>query len=106
MGVILEAQGKMDDAVGYYQKSLDLADYRSMVQYRLGVVLAKKNNFEMAMPQLRRALELAKAEKNDRLVSQISRLLGLLEEKIKNPNDRKPIPWPILESSYQEQYGL
>jgi hypothetical protein len=57
----------------------------------------------MAVPHLSRALEIAKAEKNDRFAGEISRLLALLEEKAKNPGDRKPIPRDILEPSSQKQ---
>jgi tetratricopeptide (TPR) repeat protein len=105
LGFVFEAQGKLDNAVNYYQKSLDIYDNLILAHYRLAVVLAKQGNFEMAVPHLRNAVETAKAEKNDRFAGEISRLLGLLEEKAKNPNDRKPIPWSVLDSSYQEQYN-
>jgi tetratricopeptide (TPR) repeat protein len=105
LGFVFEAQGELNYAVNYYQKSLDIYDNLVLVHYRLAAVLAKQGNFEMAVPHLRRAVEIAKSEKNDRLAREISRLLGLLEEKAKNPSDKKPIPWSVLDSSYQEQYN-
>jgi tetratricopeptide (TPR) repeat protein len=100
LAFIFEAQGKLDYAVSYYQKSLEYRDNQSFAHYRLAVILARQSNYELALPHFRRALEMAKAEKNDRLAKGIQLWLALLEERIKNPNNLNPLPQFILSPNY------
>jgi protein O-mannosyl-transferase len=89
LATIFEAQGKLDYAVSYYQKSLDIYDNLAFTHYRFAVMLANQGNYEMALPHLRRAMEIAKAQKNNHLAELSSKVLNLIEEKRKNPNNQK-----------------
>ncbi|TFG61791.1 MAG: tetratricopeptide repeat protein [Spirochaetales bacterium] len=55
-GVLFEERGKLDKAVGYYRKTIELDNSHSMGHFRLGLVLYKakkpvesKNEFEIAV---------------------------------------------------------
>ena len=88
---IYEAQGKLDDAVKYYQQSLEIDDNSSFAHYRLAAVLDKQGNLEMAIVHLRRVAEIAKAENIKGLAESCIRIMNSIEAKRKNPNNQKPL---------------
>jgi hypothetical protein len=99
MGLVLQRLGRLDEAVAYYQKSLDIWEHSARAHYQLGVVLARKGNIEQARLHFLRALEITKDK--DELVSGVLRLnkgqlveaiyqqLNLLEAKNKSPINQK-----------------
>jgi tetratricopeptide (TPR) repeat protein len=80
MGIVFEEQGKLDDAIGQYQKALDISE-TSAAHYRLARILANQGKFELSRPHFLRALAMAKAAKNEVLIEEIFRWLALLERK-------------------------
>jgi len=97
LATIFEAQGKLNDAVNYYQKAFDIYDNLGLAHYRFAALLAKQGNYEMALPHLRRAMEIAKARKLNRLAELSSQALNLIEERRKYPNNQKPLQLYIPE---------
>ncbi|MGA2091994.1 MAG: tetratricopeptide repeat protein [Sedimentisphaerales bacterium] len=58
VALILEAQGKLDDADDYYKKSLAIVENDVARHFRLGEVLARQGKFEEAILHFRRAIEI------------------------------------------------
>jgi tetratricopeptide (TPR) repeat protein len=81
MAVDLQALGRLDDAVVYYQKSLAVWEHSALAHYQLAVVLAEQGNVEQARLHFLRALEITREGKNDKLDEVIRRQLNLLEKK-------------------------
>jgi tetratricopeptide (TPR) repeat protein len=92
---IFEAQGRLNDAVYYYQRSLEIYDNSSFTHYGFAAALDKQGNYEMAMVHLRRVVEIAKAEKITGLAEYCVQVMNLIEAKRKNPNNQKPEQWYI-----------
>lgn len=90
-GSALLKLGRLNEAVVYYQKSLDIWEYSADVHIMLGGVLARQGNTVMAKVHILRALEITK-ERNDsfsqifrmskdQLVEELQKELKLLEEQ-------------------------
>jgi tetratricopeptide (TPR) repeat protein len=80
MGIVFEEQNRLNDAISYYQKALDISE-SSVAHYRLARILANQGKIEQSRPHFLRALEMAKAAKNNGLAEEIFRWLALLEKK-------------------------
>ncbi len=90
LGIILEKQNRFSDAADSYQKALDSTDYFKIVtqaNFRLARVLAYQGKDELARIHFLRALELAKANKNNDLAEESFQWLVTLENKRKHPGN-------------------
>jgi tetratricopeptide (TPR) repeat protein len=83
MAVVLQKLDRLDDAVVYYQKSLDVWEHFAMAHYQLAVILAVQGNIEQSRLYFLRALEITREKKDDKLAEAICRQLNLLERKSK-----------------------
>jgi tetratricopeptide (TPR) repeat protein len=85
-GIVLEKEDRLDEAASNYQKALDSTDYFEVLMnahYRLARVLVYQGKDEQARIHYLRALELAKANKNDFLAEKSFQEMRLLGEKKK-----------------------
>jgi protein O-mannosyl-transferase len=84
LATILEAQNKLDEAVNYYQQSIEIYNNYALAHYRLGKVLYKQGNNAMAMTHLRRVIEITKNEKNEPLAEASIRIMNSIENRKQN----------------------
>ncbi|MGA2679752.1 MAG: tetratricopeptide repeat protein [Sedimentisphaerales bacterium] len=91
MGLILEKQNKLSDAVKYYQKALDASDYFEVMMnthYCLAKVLALQDKVEPAREHFLRAMDIARTHNNDQMLNMAYSGLMLLNEKSGHPVNR------------------
>jgi protein O-mannosyl-transferase len=79
LAAISEAEGRLDDAAGHYQKALEIFENAALTHYWLANVLVRQGKVEQAIPHFNRALEIAKAKKADNLAEEIRQQLKSLE---------------------------
>jgi hypothetical protein len=79
LSLIAQTQGKLDEAAGDYDKSLEVFEYSALVHYRLAEILVKQGKNEEALTHYRRALEIAQAKGADNLANEIRRRIAAVE---------------------------
>jgi tetratricopeptide (TPR) repeat protein len=79
LALIFEKQGRLEDAAGRYEKSLEIFENSALTHYRLAEVMLKQDKVEQAAGHLRRALEIARAKKTDYLAEEIQQRIKSLE---------------------------
>jgi tetratricopeptide (TPR) repeat protein len=75
MGHALYKQGKVNEAIGYFRKSLQINPESDSAHYYLAVALLDVNEIGPATEHLRKALYSAEQAGKDRLVRKIKRKL-------------------------------
>jgi hypothetical protein len=59
LGIVLDRQGKTNEAIGWYQQALELEPNRPVTRNNLGIALAKVGRLDEAIEQLTEAVRLA-----------------------------------------------
>src|SRR6185436_15542935 len=82
LGVLLQVQGKLAEAIAEYREAVRLDDRHVDAHYGLAVSFAGLGEFEQAVAGAEKALALAIASRSDRLAAQIREQLAIYRQRL------------------------